>query len=95
MANNILSRFLSGRSASESYGATVRRELEDDYRVFYVTSWGYAADHSFGWFPKALNLHPEIFALLAHEGSRPKYLKERTRPAPPAHSFTNFSTTWA
>ena len=47
--------------------------------VFFVTSWGYAADHLFGWLPKAINSHPELFALLSHEGSRPKYLKERTR----------------
>ena len=65
--------------------------MEDDYRVFYVTAWGYAADHYFGWFPKALNLHPEIFALLAHEGSRPKYLKERTRADRPSLiPFTEF-----
>ena len=91
MPNNILSRFLGRSSSSESYGAKLRRELEDDYRVFYVTAWGYAADHYFGWFPKALNLHPEIFALLAHEGSRPKYLKERTRSERPALiPFTEF-----
>ncbi len=63
----------------------------EDYRVFYVTSWGYAADHLFGWFPKALNCHRDIFALLAHEGSRPKYLKERTRAErPPLGPFTEF-----
>lgn len=57
----------------------VRPELDSDRRVFYVTAWGYAADHYFGWFAKTLNLHPEMFALLAHEGSRPKYFKDRTR----------------
>lgn len=68
-----------------------RDELQDDYRVFYVTAWGYAADHLFGWFPKALNCHREIFALLAHEGSRPKYLRERTRgERPPLVPFTEF-----
>lgn len=41
--------------------------------VFYVTSWGYGADHWFSWFAKLLNAHPEIFVYLANEGSRPKY----------------------
>lgn len=69
----------------------IRIELEEDYRVFYVTAWGYAADHYFGWLPKALNSHPEIFALLAHEGSRPKYLKERLRSErPDLVPFTEF-----
>lgn len=69
----------------------IRDELRDDYRVFYVTAWGYAADHLFGWFPKALNCHHDIFALLAHEGSRPKYLRERTRgERPPLVPFTEF-----
>ena len=69
----------------------MRDELRDDYRVFYVTAWGYAADHLFGWFPKALNCHRDIFALLAHEGSRPKYLRERTRgERPPLVPFTEF-----
>ncbi|MCR4303662.1 MAG: sulfotransferase domain-containing protein [Gallionella sp.] len=69
----------------------IRDELRDDYRVFYVTAWGYAADHLFGWFPKALNCHRDIFALLAHEGSRPKYLRERTRgERPPLVPFTEF-----
>jgi hypothetical protein len=57
----------------------IRSELQQNYRVFFVTAQGYAADHWFGWLPKVLNMHPEIFALLAHEGSRPKYFKERTR----------------
>jgi hypothetical protein len=65
--------------------------LKSEYRVFYVTAWGYAADHLFGWFPKALNCHPEVFVLLAHEGSRPKYLAERTRGERPALiPFTEF-----
>ncbi len=70
---------------------TIRSELELDTNVFYVTSHGYAADHWFGWLPKALNAHPEIFALLAHEGSRPKYIKTRTRGERPALiPFTEF-----
>lgn len=59
--------------------AEIRKELAQDMHVFFVTAQGYAADHWYGWFPKALNMHPEMFALLAHEGSRPKYFKERTR----------------
>ena len=91
IATTILKRITRQRDPLQPYGATLRRELEDDYRVFYVTAWGYAADHYFGWFPKALNSHPEIFALLAHEGSRPKYLKERTRAQrPPLVPFTEF-----
>lgn len=69
----------------------IRKELSDDYHVFYITSWGYAADHLIGWLPKALNCHPDIFALLAHEGSRPKYFTERTRAERPALiPFTEF-----
>ncbi|MBT5413350.1 MAG: hypothetical protein HOK81_01985 [Rhodospirillaceae bacterium] len=91
MSDSVSERTRSTTTTTEPYGAKLRRELEDDYRVFYVTAWGYAADHYFGWFPKALNLHPEIFALLAHEGSRPKYLKERTRAQrPPLMPFTEF-----
>lgn len=68
-----------------------RGELADEYRVFYVTAWGYAGDHLFGWFPKALNSHRDLFVLLAHEGSRPKYLQERTRgERPPLIPFTEF-----
>ncbi len=75
----------------QDFTVQVRDELRDDYRVFYVTAWGYAADHLFGWFPKALNSHRDIFALLAHEGSRPKYLRERTRgERPPLIPFTEF-----
>lgn len=74
-----------------NFGETIRAELEDDYRVFYVTARGYAADHYFGWLPKALNSHREIFALLAHEGSRPKYMKERLRSErPDLEAFTEF-----
>jgi hypothetical protein len=77
--------------ATGQFGEQTRKELEDDYRVFYVTAWGYAADHYFGWLPKALNTHPELFALLAHEGSRPKYLKERLRSErPDLIPFTEF-----
>jgi hypothetical protein len=69
----------------------LRDELQDAYRVFYVTAWGYAADHLFGWFPKALNCHRDVFALLAHEGSRPKYMSERTRGERPGLvPFTEF-----
>lgn len=72
-------------------GVRTRGELTDEYRVFYVTAWGYAADHLFGWFPKALNCHRDVFALLAHEGSRPKYMRERTRGERPALiPFTEF-----
>jgi len=72
----------------ETYQGTLRLVIKD---VFFVTSWGYAADHLFGWFPKAINSHPELFALLGHEGSRPKYIKERTRgQRPPISSFTYF-----
>ena len=51
--------------------------------VFYVTSRGYAADHWYAWFVKALNAHPELLAYLANEGSRPKYFEERTRAERP------------
>lgn len=52
--------------------------------VFYVTSWGYAADHWFAWFVKAINSHPEMMTYLANEGSRPKYFpEERTRAERP------------
>ncbi len=75
----------------QDFTVQVRDELRDDYRVFYVTAWGYAADHLFGWFPKALNCHRDVFTLLAHEGSRPKYLQERTRgERPPLIPFTEF-----
>lgn len=91
MSQSLLQRLWTSVPGTHRYGASVRRELDQDYCVFYVTAWGYAADHYFGWFPKALNLHPEIFALLAHEGSRPKYLKERTRgDRPPLIPFTEF-----
>jgi sulfotransferase family protein len=91
MVKRVFDRTSGNSNTEQSYGAKLRRELEDDYRVFYVTAWGYAADHYFGWLPKALNIHPEIFALLAHEGSRPKYMRERTRAERPALiPFTEF-----
>ncbi len=75
----------------QDFPVQMRDELRDDYRVFYVTAWGYAADHLLGWLPKALNCHRDVFALLAHEGSRPKYLRERTRgERPPLVPFTEF-----
>lgn len=60
--------------------------------VFYITSWGYAADHWFSWFVKALNTNPEIVTYLANEGSRPKYFpEERTRAQrPDLTKFTRF-----
>ncbi|TCS64732.1 hypothetical protein [Varunaivibrio sulfuroxidans] len=60
--------------------------------VFYVTSWGYGADHWFSWFVKALNANPEIMTYLANEGSRPKYFpEERTRAQrPDLIKFTRF-----
>ena len=77
--------------SSSKFGTKIRKELHDDYRVFYVTAHGYAADHYFGWLPKALNTHREIFALLAHEGSRPKYTKERLRSErPDLIAYTEF-----
>jgi hypothetical protein len=64
--------------------------LDADH-VFYVTSRGYAADHWYAWFSKALNAHPEVFAYLANEGSRPKYFSERTRAErPQIVRFTQF-----
>jgi hypothetical protein len=60
--------------------------------VFYVTSRGYAADHWYAWFSKALNAHPEVLAYLANEGSRPKYFNERTRAErPEIVRFTQFT----
>jgi len=60
--------------------------------AFYVTSWGYGADHWFAWFVKALNANPEIMTYLANEGSRPKYFpEERTRAErPDIIKFTRF-----
>ena len=75
----------------EKIAAPARPELDEDYRVFFVTAWGYAADHLFGWFPKALNSHRDMFVLLSHEGARPKYFMERTRAERPAiQPFTEF-----
>lgn len=68
---------------------TIREALS---HTFYVTSWGYGADHWFAWFVKALNANPEIMAYLANEGSRPKYFpEERTRAQrPDLIKFTRF-----
>ena len=68
---------------------TVRDALS---HVFFVTSWGYGADHWFSWFVKALNANPEIMAYLANEGSRPKYFpEERSRAQrPDLIKFTRF-----
>lgn len=51
--------------------------------VFFVTSRGYAGDHWYSWFVKALNCHPEVLAYLANEGSRAKYFQERSRSERP------------
>jgi hypothetical protein len=65
--------------------------IKSDSHVFFVLAWGYAGDHWFSWFAKALNAHPEVFALMAHEGSRPKYLSERSRSErPPLNAFIAF-----
>lgn len=73
------------------FSPKIRDELGEDYRVFYVTSWGSAADHLYYWFCKALNSHKEIFVLHSHEGARPKYMTERTRAErPPLIPFTEF-----
>ncbi|WJW74597.1 hypothetical protein QVG61_08775 [Thiohalobacter sp. IOR34] len=48
-------------------------KFKEQTNVFYITSWGHCGDH---WLSKALNAHPEIFVLNAHEGSRPKYFKD-------------------
>lgn len=62
-----------------------------DSHVFYVTSQGYAGDHWYSWFAKALNTHPEMFVYIANEGSRPKYFQERTRSErPDLLKFTKF-----
>jgi len=65
-------------------------ENHDSY-VFYVTSQGYAGDHWYSWFSKALNVHPELFVYIANEGSRPKYFQERTRSErPDIVTYTKF-----
>lgn len=74
-----------------NFGIKTRNELEGNYNVFFVTAWGYAADYLFGWLPKALNAHRDIFALLSHEWSRPKYFNVRTRgERPPLIPYTEF-----
>lgn len=66
-------------------------KINHDSHVFYVTSQGYAGDHWYSWFCKALNAHPELFVYLANEGSRPKYFEERTRSErPDLLNFTKF-----
>lgn len=66
-------------------------EVNHDSHVFYVTSQGYAGDHWYSWFSKALNAHPEMFVYIANEGSRPKYFEERTRSErPDLLKFTKF-----
>ncbi|MDG1325592.1 MAG: hypothetical protein P8P49_07480, partial [Opitutales bacterium] len=57
----------------------IRNELFETKKIFLIASEGYAADHLFSWFNKSINKHQELFSLLAHEGSRPKYFSERTR----------------
>ena len=57
----------------------IRNELHKTKKIFLLASEGYAADHLFSWFNKSINKHQELFSLLAHEGSRPKYFSERTR----------------
>lgn len=65
--------------------------IDHDSHVFYVTSQGYAGDHWYSWFSKALNTHPELFVYIANEGSRPKYFEERSRSErPEIISFTKF-----
>ena len=70
-----------------------------DY-IFYVTSRGYAGDHWYSWFAKALNAHADIFAYLANEGSRPKYFNERLRSERPdiipfSHFMADVGMTYA
>lgn len=65
--------------------------INHDSHVFYVTSQGYAGDHWYSWFCKALNVHPEMFVYIANEGSRPKYFNERSRSErPDIVSFSKF-----
>ncbi|HTV28373.1 MAG TPA: hypothetical protein VMF32_11375 [Xanthobacteraceae bacterium] len=75
----------------QAYGATIRKELTDDYRVFYATSWGTMADHLPNWFIRALNVHRDILALPGNEGPRQKYMGELTRAErPPLVAYTEF-----
>lgn len=67
------------------------KEYDHDSHVFFVTAQGYAGDHWYSWFCKALNAHPELFAYIANEGSRPKYFHERSRSErPEIVTFTKF-----
>jgi hypothetical protein len=77
--------------SQQPYGATIRKELADDYRVFYATAWGTMADHLPNWFIRALNGHRDIFALPGNEGPRQKYMGELTRAErPPLVQYTEF-----
>ena len=77
--------------ASREYGAIIRPELADSYRVFYATSWGTMADHLPNWFIRALNSHRDVLALPANEGPRQKYMGELTRAErPPLVQYTEF-----
>lgn len=68
-----------------------REELKIPRKIFLVASEGYAADHLFSWFSKSINKHEDLFSLLAHEGSRPKYFSERTRgERPDIFSYCEF-----
>ena len=69
----------------------IREELKIPKKIFLVASEGYAADHLFSWFSKSINKHEDLFSLLAHEGSRPKYFSERTRgERPDIFSYCEF-----
>lgn len=77
--------------SEREYGAKIRTELQDDYRVFYATSWGTMADHLPNWFIRALNSHRDVLALPGNEGPRQKYMKELTRAErPPLVQYTEF-----
>jgi Sulfotransferase domain len=77
--------------SQQPYGATIRKELTDNYRVFYATSWGTMADHLPNWFIRALNCHRDVLALPGNEGPRQKYMAELTRAErPPLVQYTEF-----
>lgn len=86
--------FFQRQAAQSSIVTPIATEAVRDAlsHVFYVTSWGYGADHWFAWFVKALNANPEMLAYLANEGSRPKYFpEERSRAQrPDLIKFTRF-----
>lgn len=89
-----MSFFFQRQAAQSSIVTPIATEAVRDAlsHVFYVTSWGYGADHWFAWFVKALNANPEMLAYLANEGSRPKYFpEERSRAQrPDLIKFTRF-----